>query len=217
MPEVLCEFQAPVTASDGTVFRARAWGDKMRDGTGRWHGWVEFVPSNDGPAIQTPRETTQPDKTDTAYWASGLTPHYLEGALRRAVTLTFIANRRSLRQRRDQRHAHRACHTDVERASGSTAPYFDMIDRVLDKGIVIEARTRMSLYGIDLIALDARVAIVSFDTHLRHWLTFRGLPKWRGGLPSIGRSRALGAAGAAGTGEHVAQFLRARAPASTKG
>ena len=35
--------------------------------------------------IRSGRETTQPNRTDTAYWATGLTPVYLEGALTRAL------------------------------------------------------------------------------------------------------------------------------------
>src|SRR5262245_18699267 len=52
---------------------------------GMWQGWIEFDPADGGPPLRSPRETTQPNRTDTEYWASGLTPIYLEGALRRAV------------------------------------------------------------------------------------------------------------------------------------
>ena len=54
---------------------------------GLWHGWLEFEPV-DGcnvPALQSPRETTQPNRTDAVYWATGLTAVYLEGALERAI------------------------------------------------------------------------------------------------------------------------------------
>jgi hypothetical protein len=50
-----------------------------------WQGWVEFLPVDGGKAIRTGRETTQPNRQDTAYWATGLTPVYLEGALDRAL------------------------------------------------------------------------------------------------------------------------------------
>jgi hypothetical protein len=56
----------------------------MADGS--WQGWIEFVPVNAGVPVRTPRETTQPNRTDTQYWATGLTPVYLEGALARALT-----------------------------------------------------------------------------------------------------------------------------------
>jgi len=52
----------------------------------RWQGWIEFIPVDGGAALRSARETTQPNRVDTAYWATGLTPVYLEGALDRALT-----------------------------------------------------------------------------------------------------------------------------------
>jgi hypothetical protein len=52
---------------------------------GRWQGWIEFVPVDGGSAIRSGRETTQPNRVDVQYWATGLTPVYLEGALHRAL------------------------------------------------------------------------------------------------------------------------------------
>ena len=49
-----------------------------------WQGWLEFDPVGGGESLRSPRETTQPNRRDTEYWASGLTPIYLEGALKRA-------------------------------------------------------------------------------------------------------------------------------------
>lgn len=95
MAEVLFEFQTSVCAGDGSLYRARACGGEAGDGTGRWQGWIEFVPADGGPTIRTQRETTQPNRTDTAYWATGLTPSYLEGALQRALNPTLIPVRRS--------------------------------------------------------------------------------------------------------------------------
>lgn len=88
--EVLLEFQIPVFATDGTAYGARACGGEAGDGTSRWHGWIEFVPVGGGATVRTPRETTQRNRADTAYWASGLTARYLEGALQRALHLTSI-------------------------------------------------------------------------------------------------------------------------------
>jgi hypothetical protein len=50
-----------------------------------WQGWIEFIPVHGGEPRRSPRETTQPNRTDTVYWATGLTSVYLEGALRRAM------------------------------------------------------------------------------------------------------------------------------------
>jgi hypothetical protein len=65
----------------------------------------------------------------------------------------------------------------VERAAGGTS-LIDVLDRVLDKGIVIDAWVRVSLVGIDLITVEARVVVASIDTYLKY-------------------SEAVGAAGAA--------------------
>jgi len=43
----------------------------------------------------------------------------------------------------------------------------DVIDTILDKGIVIDAYVRVSLVGIELVTIDARVVIASVDTYLR--------------------------------------------------
>ena len=43
-----------------------------------------------------------------------------------------------------------------------------MLDRVLDKGIVIDAWVRVSLVGIDLITVEARVVVASIDTYLKY-------------------------------------------------
>jgi hypothetical protein len=81
--ETLCQYQTPVRSSAGELFHARACGAPL-DGT-VWEGWIEFDPTDGGPAIRTRRETTQPNRTDTEYWATGLSAVYLEGALKRAL------------------------------------------------------------------------------------------------------------------------------------
>jgi hypothetical protein len=43
----------------------------------------------------------------------------------------------------------------------------DVIDVILDKGLVIDAYLRVSLVGIELLAVDARIVIASVDTYLR--------------------------------------------------
>ena len=43
----------------------------------------------------------------------------------------------------------------------------DVIDSILDKGIVIDAYVRVSLVGIELLTIDARIVIASVDTYLR--------------------------------------------------
>jgi gas vesicle structural protein len=55
----------------------------------------------------------------------------------------------------------------VERVSGGSS-LIDVLDRVLDKGIVIDAWVRVSLVGIDLITVEARVVVASIDTYLKY-------------------------------------------------
>jgi hypothetical protein len=83
MAEVFVEFTEPVVAKDGSAYIARACGAPSDHGL--WQGWLEFVPMDGGEPLRSSRETTQPNREDTAYWATGLTPVYLEGALDRAL------------------------------------------------------------------------------------------------------------------------------------
>jgi hypothetical protein len=55
----------------------------------------------------------------------------------------------------------------IERASGGSS-LIDVLDRVLDKGIVIDAWVRVSLVGIDLITVEARIVVASIDTYLKY-------------------------------------------------
>ena len=55
----------------------------------------------------------------------------------------------------------------VERTSGGTS-LIDVLDRVLDKGIVIDAWVRVSLVGIDLITVEARIVVASIETYLKY-------------------------------------------------
>jgi len=44
----------------------------------------------------------------------------------------------------------------------------EVLDRVLDKGIVIDARLRVALAGIDLVGIDARVVVASLETYRKY-------------------------------------------------
>jgi hypothetical protein len=62
-----------------------------------------------------------------------------------------------------------------DRASGgSESSYSDVIDRVLDKGIVVEAWMHLRVNGIDLITADARVIVASIETYMRSWPALDG-------------------------------------------
>lgn len=76
------QFLEPFLAPDGTLWDVRVLGQERDDGT--WIGWLEFSNPMRG-TLRTERETTQSNAEGLAYWATGLEPIYLEGALRRAT------------------------------------------------------------------------------------------------------------------------------------
>ena len=53
----------------------------------------------------------------------------------------------------------------VQRSSG--AGLYEVVDVILDKGLVIDVFLRVSLVGIELLTVDARIVIASVDTYLR--------------------------------------------------
>lgn len=44
----------------------------------------------------------------------------------------------------------------------------EVVDRILDKGIVIDAWVKVSLVGIELITIEARVVVASVETYLKY-------------------------------------------------
>ncbi|HYZ30576.1 MAG TPA: gas vesicle protein GvpJ [Thermoleophilaceae bacterium] len=81
----------------------------------------------------------------------------------------------------------------------------DVIDVILDKGLVIDAYVRVSLVGIELLTIDARIVVASVDTYLRfaeavnrldiaHDDTAEGLPQLMESITSGGsKSKTKGA------------------------
>ena len=59
--------------------------------------------------------------------------------------------------------------TAMQTGGGGPSPsgLADVIDTILDKGLVIDAYVRVSLVGIELVTIDARIVIASVDTYLR--------------------------------------------------
>ena len=55
----------------------------------------------------------------------------------------------------------------LERTPG-TSSVIDVIDHVLEKGIVVDAWVRISLVGIDLLTIEARVVVASIETYLSY-------------------------------------------------
>jgi hypothetical protein len=103
----------------------------------------------------------------------------------------------------------------------------DVIDTILDKGLVIDAYVRVSLVGIELLTIDARIVIASVDTYLRFAEAVNrldisqekeGLPGLVGGMQESGaKHKTKGALEAAG--EKLRDFAgngREREPASRR-
>jgi hypothetical protein len=54
------------------------------------------------------------------------------------------------------------------RRSGGSSSLADILDRILDKGLVIDAWVRVSLVGIEVLTIEARVVVASVDTYLKY-------------------------------------------------
>jgi hypothetical protein len=63
----------------------------------------------------------------------------------------------------------------------------DVLDVILDKGLVIDAYVRVSLVGIELLTIDARIVIASVDTYLKFAQAVNRLDisSQEGGLPDL--------------------------------
>jgi hypothetical protein len=91
MAELLVSFEEPVSHATGR-YAARAVGRQGDDGM--WEGWLEFEPLDTAGAIVVgPVETTQPEPEHVRYWATGLTPVFLQGALGRALNPLIVSVR----------------------------------------------------------------------------------------------------------------------------
>jgi len=55
----------------------------------------------------------------------------------------------------------------VEKSMASSS-LVEVVDRILDKGVVVDAWVRISLVGIELLAIEARVVIASVETYLKY-------------------------------------------------
>jgi gas vesicle structural protein len=108
----------------------------------------------------------------------------------------------------------------------SSSSLADVIDTILDKGLVIDAYVRVSLVGIELLTIDARVVVAGVDTYLRfadavNRLSISeqepkaGLPELVGEVTEGGsKHKAKGALEAAG--EKLGDLLADGAPAREK-
>lgn len=56
---------------------------------------------------------------------------------------------------------------EVQKSTNSSG-LAEVVDRILDKGIVIDAWARVSLVGIELLSIEARVVVASVETYLKY-------------------------------------------------
>lgn len=89
MDSIVHERIVSLEGSDGQTYAlARVHAEET--GVRSWSGWIEFL-TETGQRVVTDRETTQPSREAVAYWATGLEPVYIEGALARAVRSMELA------------------------------------------------------------------------------------------------------------------------------
>src|SRR3954471_13249095 len=75
----------------------------------------------------------------------------------------------------------------------------DVVELILDKGLVIDAYVRISLVGIELVTIDARIVIASVDTYLRFAEATNRLDVYEHGGKDLGEmTESLAKGGASG-------------------
>ncbi|MBM4372513.1 MAG: gas vesicle protein [Deltaproteobacteria bacterium] len=71
----------------------------------------------------------------------------------------------------------------LQQARESTVTAADLVDRILDKGLVINADIKVSVVGVELLDIRIRAALASFETAAKYGLEFPSgtrLPEWAG-------------------------------------
>ncbi|GAB2448066.1 gas vesicle structural protein GvpA [Streptomyces incanus] len=73
---------------------------------------------------------------------------------------------------------------------GGSSGLYDVLELVLDRGLVIDAFVRVSLVGIEILKIDVRVVVASVDTYLRfaeacNRLDLEAGPRKAPGLPDL--------------------------------
>ena len=97
------QYSQIVVSRDAHKYAARVYASQQPNG--RWDGWFVFFPLHGGRTLATDRETTQSSLSAVAYWATGISTTYLEGALERARALlpeAQLARRAQQAQREEE-------------------------------------------------------------------------------------------------------------------
>jgi hypothetical protein len=115
----------------GEAYVARAYMDRQPGGL--WEAWLVFFSLRSGAAIATDRETTQSKREHVLYWATGLGPTYLKGALERALDLRPDARlaRRIARAEGDEAYALREAEVYVAAATSALRAAAAARDRIV--------------------------------------------------------------------------------------
>ncbi|TDB84622.1 gas vesicle protein GvpJ [Actinomadura sp. 7K534] len=90
--------------------------------------------------------------------------------------------------------------TNTVQRGGSGSGLADVVDLILEKGLVIDLYARVSLVGIEILTVDVRIVVASVDTYLRfaeavnrldiaHDGTSQGLPEFVGGMQESGAKK----------------------------
>ncbi|MFC6887425.1 MULTISPECIES: gas vesicle protein GvpJ [Actinomadura] len=90
--------------------------------------------------------------------------------------------------------------TSSYQRGGSGSGLADVVDLILEKGLVIDLYARVSLVGIEILTVDVRIVVASVDTYLRfaeacnrldiaHDGTSQGLPQFVGGMQESGAKK----------------------------
>lgn len=83
MNDLLHTYSDVVRDPEGRGYAASVHARERMDGI--WEIWLEFRGLGRDVTLRTPRESEQPNRRSVLYWASGLQPTYLDGALLRAT------------------------------------------------------------------------------------------------------------------------------------
>ncbi|TDU80363.1 MULTISPECIES: gas vesicle structural protein GvpA [unclassified Streptomyces] len=75
-------------------------------------------------------------------------------------------------------------------SGGGSSGLYDVLELVLDRGLVIDAFVRVSLVGIEILKIDIRVVVASVDTYLKfaeacNRLDLEAGPRKSPGLPDL--------------------------------
>jgi hypothetical protein len=125
------QYTAILRGSTGEPYVARAYMDRQPGGL--WEAWLVFFSLRSGVAIATDRETTQSKREHVLYWATGLGPTYLKGALERALDLRPDAQlaRRIARAEGEEAYALREADVYVAAATSALRAAAAARDRIV--------------------------------------------------------------------------------------